>query len=50
MAHDGIAMSPAKKVKHGDSSLPGTNVILPPPTFDLDAWATNYDGKVLTSG
>jgi len=45
MASDGIVTAPPKKLKiaHG-SSLPGSAPQLPPPTFDLDTWAGNYDG------
>ncbi|KAK5129134.1 hypothetical protein LTR08_003886 [Meristemomyces frigidus] len=44
MAGDGIPGSPAKRLKHSSSPLPGP---LPPPTFDLDTWAGNYDGALL---
>lgn len=38
------AASPPKRFKH-DGAL---DVSLPAPTFDLDAWAANYEGKMPT--
>ncbi|KAK4553313.1 hypothetical protein LTR86_009613 [Recurvomyces mirabilis] len=45
MASNGIE-SPPKRVKHESSSTTG-NFNLAPPTFDLDIWATHYEGALL---
>lgn len=47
MAANGIVLPSAKKLKHDRSSHPG-NFDLPPPTFDLDIWANNYEGMLET--
>ncbi|KAK3630324.1 hypothetical protein LTR56_017500 [Elasticomyces elasticus] len=46
MASKNSARSPAKRLRQ-DSSSPADNFNLPPPTFDLDTWANNYDGALL---
>ncbi|KAK5112848.1 hypothetical protein LTR85_011075 [Meristemomyces frigidus] len=44
MVANGIAASTAKKMKLASSPRSGT---LPPPTFDIETWAGNYDGALL---
>ncbi|KAK3106795.1 hypothetical protein LTR53_018051, partial [Teratosphaeriaceae sp. CCFEE 6253] len=46
MAAQGSPGSPAKRLRC-DSSRTPDNFHLPPPTFDLDVWAGNYDGALL---
>ncbi|KAK5107972.1 hypothetical protein LTR62_000517 [Meristemomyces frigidus] len=45
MASNGIG-SPPKKVKHEGSPTAGSSD-LAPPTFDLDIWASHYEGALL---
>lgn len=43
MASNGRLALPAKRIKHDRSQSAGD---LPPPTFDLDTWASNYDSEL----
>ncbi|KAI6914714.1 COP9 signalosome-like protein complex subunit 1 [Hortaea werneckii] len=44
MAANGSPGSPAKRMRPDRSPAPGA---LPPPTFDLETWASNYEGALL---
>ncbi|TKA61010.1 hypothetical protein B0A55_13592, partial [Friedmanniomyces simplex] len=46
MAAPGTARAPAKRLRHGGARTPD-HFHLPPPTFDLDVWAGNYEGALL---
>ncbi|TKA73062.1 hypothetical protein B0A55_09494 [Friedmanniomyces simplex] len=46
MAAPSTARAPAKRLRHDGARTPD-HFHLPPPTFDLDVWAGNYEGALL---